>query len=120
MLGQPLVIADAASVFHDPSERPLDDPAAGQHLEGVQVVRALNDLQGAVQRASRPGEQLAGVPAVGPDQGDGAVAGGQPPQQRAGAIAVATEAAVTTTHKIRPITSTAICLLRPSIFLPAS
>ena len=31
-----------------------------------------------------------------------------------------TEAAVTMTHKIRPITPTARCRLRPSIFFPAS
>ncbi len=62
--------------------------AAGQDLEGVQVVRALDDLRGAVQRAGRPGDQLAGVSAVGPDQGDGAGAGGELPWQRAGAVAV--------------------------------
>jgi hypothetical protein len=32
-------------------QRALDDPAAGQHLEDVQVIGALDDLQGAVQRA---------------------------------------------------------------------
>jgi hypothetical protein len=45
ILRQPPVIADAPPMFHDPSERPLNDPAAGQDLEGVQAVWALGDLQ---------------------------------------------------------------------------
>jgi hypothetical protein len=77
--GQAFVVADAPPVFHDPSERALNDPAAGQHLEGVQVIGALDDLQGAVQRAGRLGDQLAGVSTVAPDQVDLPGPGGQPP-----------------------------------------
>ena len=118
VFGQPLVVADAAPVLHDPSGCALDDPAAGQGFERVQVIGAFDDLQGAVQRAGGPGDQLAGVAAVGPDQGDGAEPGGQAPQQRAGAAAVLDRGG---DHdaKIRPITSTARCRLRPSIFFPA-
>jgi MarR family transcriptional regulator, negative regulator of the multidrug operon emrRAB len=54
MFGEPTAVADAAAVFHDPAERPLHHPAAGQHLEGVQVIGPLDDLQDAVQRAGLP------------------------------------------------------------------
>src|ERR1019366_4289672 len=46
-----------------------------------------DDLKGAVQGAGCPGDQLAGVPAVGPDQADAPEPGGQPPQQVAGGVA---------------------------------
>jgi predicted DNA-binding transcriptional regulator YafY len=85
---EPLIVTDAAAVFHDPAEGPFHHPAAGQDLEGVQLIGALDDLHGAAQRAGGPGDQLPGVAAVGPDQGDSAARGGQLPQQRAGAVAV--------------------------------
>jgi len=59
--GQAFVVADAPPVFHNPSRCAPDHPAAGQHLESVQVVGPLDDLHGA---AGRPGDQLAGVSAV--------------------------------------------------------
>src|SRR5712691_293216 len=122
MFGQPFVVADAPAVLHDPAEGPLDDPPAGQDLEGVQVIGALDDLQGPVQRGCRPGDELPGVAAVGPGQGDRAKACGQPPQQRAGGRrrGPGRMRRWTTTHSSSPITSTAMCLFRPSIFFPAS
>ena len=66
VFGQPLAGADAAPVLPDPSECALDDSAAGQGFEGVQVIGAFDDLQGAVQRAGGPGDQLTGVAAAVP------------------------------------------------------
>src|SRR6266496_3718817 len=86
MLGQALVVADAAAVLADPGEGALDDPAAGQDLEGVRVALA-HDLDDQVQSGG-PGDELAGVSGVGPGQADTAAVGTQPPQQRPGAVAV--------------------------------
>jgi len=88
MVWQALVVADAPAVFHDPAEGSLHYPPAGQDVEGAQVTGALDDLHPAVERVPGPGDELAGVAAVGPYQGDGAEVGGQPPQQRAGPVAV--------------------------------
>src|SRR5215213_415125 len=41
VLGQGLVVADAAAAFADPSKRALYDPPSGQHVEPGQVVAAL-------------------------------------------------------------------------------
>ena len=49
----------------DPGQVSLDHPAAGQDFEGVQVIGAFDDLQGDPQRGRGPGDQLAGVAAVG-------------------------------------------------------
>ena len=81
--GQVLVVADGAAVLADPGEGPLDDPAAGQDLEGVQVALG-DDLQGHLQGRG-PGGELAGVSGVGPDQADAAAGAVQVPQQRPGA-----------------------------------
>ena len=66
--GQEFVVADGAAVLADPGEGPLDDPAAGQHLEGVRIGFG-DDLEGHLQRRG-PGGQRAGVSGVGPDQAD--------------------------------------------------
>ena len=57
--GQAFVVPDAAAVLADPGEGALDDPAAGQRLEGVQVIGAPDDLDGELERGlglgDRPG-----------------------------------------------------------------
>ena len=42
------VVADGAAVLADPGEGPLDDPAAGQDLEGVRAAPG-DDLDGYLQ-----------------------------------------------------------------------
>jgi hypothetical protein len=84
--GQVLVVADGAAVFADPGEGPLDDPAAGQDLEGVRVAFA-DDFQGHVENLG-PGGEFPDVSGVGPDQADAAAGAVQVPQQRPGALAV--------------------------------
>src|SRR5438874_4177939 len=86
--GQVLVVADGAPVLADPGEGSLHDPAAGQDLEGVQIIGTADDLEPEVQPGG-PGQQpVCLVAAVGPDQPDVAVAAGQVPQQRPGGVAV--------------------------------
>jgi hypothetical protein len=80
------IVADGAAVLADPGERPLHDPPAGQHLEGVRVAPG-DDLQ--VHLHGRgPGAELAGVDGIGPDQPDAAARPVQVPQQRPGRVAV--------------------------------
>ena len=86
--GQPLVVADGAAVPGDPGQGPLDDPPAGQHLEGVQVTGTADDLDGELERAGGPGDQLAGVDTVGPGQPDRGERFAQVPQQRPSRVAV--------------------------------
>ena len=70
----------------DPGQGALDDPAAGQDLEGVRVALA-GDFQGDLQ-VGGPGGELAGVSGISPGQPDTGAAAGQVPQQRPGPVAV--------------------------------
>jgi hypothetical protein len=56
--------------MHQPCERALHHPPAGQHHEPGHVVGAFDDLQGECEFLLRPADKAAGVAAVGPDQGD--------------------------------------------------
>ena len=116
--GQVLIIAGGAAVFADPGEGPFDDPVAGQDLEGVRVALG-HDLEGHLQ-CGGPGGQRAGVSGIGPDQADTPAGAVGVPQQRPAATRSWTDAAVTTTSKIRPVVSTAMCRLRPLTFLALS
>jgi hypothetical protein len=42
---QAFVVTDGPAVPGDPGQRPLDHPAAGQDLEGVQVIGPPDDLR---------------------------------------------------------------------------
>ena len=44
--GQPFVIPDGPAMAGDPRQRPLNHPTARQHFEGMQVIRAFDDLRG--------------------------------------------------------------------------
>jgi hypothetical protein len=52
--GQALVVADGAAVAGDPGQGALDHPPAGQHFEGVKVIRALDDVQPQAQAGPGP------------------------------------------------------------------
>ena len=78
VFGEAFVVADGAPAAGDPGQGALDDPPAGQDLEGVQVIGAPDDLDGELEGLLGPGDQLAGVAAVGPgelDRGEGSAAG---------------------------------------------
>jgi hypothetical protein len=105
--GQLLVVPDGAAVLADPGEGPLDDSAAGQDLKDVLLAPG-DHLHGDLQ-CRGPGGELAGIGGISPDQLDAAAGAVQVPQQRPGAVAVLTEAAVMTTARTRPMASTAMC-----------
>ena len=88
--GQPFVVADGPAVAGDPRQRPLHHPPAGQHLKGVQVIGPSDDLksQFRLELGPGPGDELAGVAAVGPGQPDRREGPAQVPQQRPGGVAV--------------------------------
>src|SRR3982751_2130036 len=88
VLGQGLVVADAATVLADPGQGGFDHPAAWDEVEAGEVVGALDDRDGAGQHCPRPADQAAGVAAVGPDQGDGGELRAECGQQPDRAIAV--------------------------------
>jgi len=56
--GQVLVVADGAAAPGDPRQGPLDDPAAGEHLEGVQVIGPPDDLQRQLREGGMPAVRL--------------------------------------------------------------
>jgi hypothetical protein len=68
VLGQGLVVADAAAVFGDPSECSFHDPAAWEDDESFGVVAAFDDPHGEREDLQRPDDQAPGVAAVGPHQ----------------------------------------------------
>ena len=88
MGGEAFVVAGAAPVAGDPGQSPLDHPPARQDGEGVQVIGPFDDLDGQFQPSRCPGQQLAGVAAVGPGAADAAPAALEVPQQRPGGITV--------------------------------
>jgi hypothetical protein len=118
--GQPFVVADGAPVARDPGQCALDHPPTGQDLEGVQVTRAIDDLEGELERGLGSGDQLARVAAVGPGQLDQGKALRRFHSRGLAASRSCTLAAVTSTVSSRPSTPTAMCRLRPCTFLPAS
>src|SRR5215213_5809377 len=120
--GQCLVVADAAAELADPGECALDDPAAGQHGEALDVVGAFDHLDGQCQDLAGPDDQPSRIAAVGPDQADR----GEPAAKlgqvssRYAASRSWMPAMVTTTASSSPPVSTAMWRLRPLTFFPAS
>lgn len=70
-------------------EEPLHDPALGQHDEAAHVVTALDDRQDQGEDGEAVFDEAVGVAAVGPDQGQPLVRGGDPGEQDVGGGAVA-------------------------------
>ncbi len=115
VFGQALIVGDAPPVFHDPPERALDHPAAGQHLEGMQVAWSLTICR---VRRSVLATQVTSSPAYPPSAQIKVTARKLAASRHSSGRAPSrswTEAAVTTTSRMRPSTSTARCLLVPVI-----
>src|SRR5260370_37658360 len=87
---KPVIVADGPAVAGNPRQRPLYDPAAGQYLEGVQVIGPPDDLQRQLrlELAPGPGDEVAVVAAISPGQLDRRECPPQIPQQRPGGVAV--------------------------------
>jgi hypothetical protein len=62
-----LVVPDKAATLHDPGESALHDPAPADDDEAFHPGHAADDLKGDMGLVLRPGDQLAGVAAVGED-----------------------------------------------------
>src|SRR5215218_7899936 len=116
--GEVLVVLAQPAVVRQPGEGALHDPAPGQHLEALDVVVALDDLEQPAAVLPDPGHQLAPIAAVGPQQP-------QPGAASAASTSLAparscSAALWTTTASSSPSVSTARCRLRPLTFFPAS
>lgn len=61
MLDEPFVVSRVTAGVHHPGERPLDDPAAGQHDEAGGVFGAADRLDGEVEVLFRPVDKFPGV-----------------------------------------------------------
>lgn len=85
-----VIFAESASAA-EPREGALDDPAARQEFEVGQFGAMFDDLEpGAALRpqGANPGDERAGITAIGPDAAQPTEARGKHRQQQAGAIAV--------------------------------
>ena len=69
-VGEILVVFAEASVAAQPTERSFHDPAMGEDMESLQVIGSANDLEDPATDVGNPSDQLAGIPAIGPDQLD--------------------------------------------------
>jgi hypothetical protein len=62
-----LVVSDEAAAFHDPGESALHHPAPAEDDEAFHPRHAADDFKDDMGLVPRPGDQLAGVAAVGED-----------------------------------------------------
>ena len=74
--------------MEEPAQRAFDDPAPLHHLKTLGVPRAFHNHEGPVQHRRDPRDELARVPAIGPDQLQSREAGNQCPQHRFRSITV--------------------------------
>jgi hypothetical protein len=112
--GQPLVVADGPPAPDDPRQGPLDDPAPGQHLEGVQVIGPPDDSVSF--SLSLALAQVTSLPAYPPSAQVSLTEGNALLRFHSSGLAPSrswTPAAVISTVSSSPIVSTAMCRLRP-------
>jgi hypothetical protein len=72
----------------EPAKGAFDDPAPLHHLKALGVPGAFHDHEAPLQHGRDPGDELARVPAIGPDQLQSREAGDQRRQHLFGAIPV--------------------------------
>jgi hypothetical protein len=87
-VGALVEVADETAVLDEPTEGALDDPSARQRLEARQGARPLDDGQDEVGLLLRPGDEPAGVSAIGEHGLDEAPEAARGAQQRLGAVAI--------------------------------
>jgi hypothetical protein len=75
---EPFVVADGTAVFGDPGDGALHHPSAGQNLEGVGQA-SVDNVDPHAQAGGRPGDQLAGIGGISPDQTDATAGSAQLP-----------------------------------------
>lgn len=71
-----LVVLAEATELRQPAEGALDHPSARKHHEAFDIIRSFHDLQHPTSKRRNPGNELASIPAVSPDE----------PQPREGAL----------------------------------
>jgi hypothetical protein len=113
VLGEALVVTGGAAAAGDPGQGASDDPPAGQDFEGVQVTGPPDDFEGELERFPGPGDELAGVAAVGPGEPDLGDAFSRFRNSGLAASRSWSPAAVISTVGSRPMASTAMCRFRP-------
>ena len=120
VFGLALVVDGQPAALAEPGEGALHDPAAGQDLKVVDALAFADDLDRQREDLGGPGDQLASVAGISPDQPEGREVGAEAPQQPPAAVAVLGAGRVTRTSSSSPPVSTARCRLRPWTFLAAS
>jgi hypothetical protein len=56
------------TVVSQPAQGSFNNPALGQHLKALDIIRAFDDFQPTLQAALHPGNQLSGIGAISPDE----------------------------------------------------
>src|SRR5215471_439217 len=72
----------------EPAKGALDDPTPLHHLKALGAPGTFHDHEGPLQHSRDPGDELARVPAIGPDQLQSREADDQGPQHRFSSITV--------------------------------
>ena len=67
--GLSFIVTIESAIASQPTKGAFDNPAAGQHLEGMKV-GTLDDLDGAAPQSAGPIQECSGVAAIGPDVSD--------------------------------------------------
>lgn len=83
-----LEVADEASVFDQPAKGALNHPSARQRLKARHGMRSLDDRQREVGLLLRPGDELAGIAAIGEHDFDEVPQTSRSPQHRFGAVPI--------------------------------
>jgi hypothetical protein len=118
--GQAFVVAGQPSAAHQPGKGAFDDPAPGQHLEGVLAGRLAPDLHPDVQVARGEGDQLAGVaPSAQTSTIEGIAIRARSSTRRPPSRSCRAAVLTSTTTSI-PRVSVTMWRLRPLIFLPVA
>jgi hypothetical protein len=71
VFGLAFVVDGQPAVLAEPGEGALYDPAAGQDLKVVDALAFADDLERQGEGLLGPGDQLAGIPGISPDQPEG-------------------------------------------------
>jgi hypothetical protein len=88
VFGLAFVVDGQPAALAEPGEGALHDPAAGQDFEVVDALAFADDLDGQGEGLLGPGDQLAGIAGISPDQPEGREVAAEAPQQPPAAVAV--------------------------------
>ena len=69
-VGETFIVLAESAITSEPGEGALDNPSVGQELETGGVVGAFDDFESPAGEGLGPFDKLAGIAAVGPNQGE--------------------------------------------------